>query len=249
MTDNKPFADYLNSSPFIIKLLKAVLPVYARDMRRATAGGKPENKVGDNTLKETHLKEIMTSVGNLQSNFEDLEKVVKYLRLEKSKIALAYDGIIAVDDYYKYHYDNFVIRLLTSIDICGKIGVALFQLPIAERNANGYTFARNARIKGTEPAEKILVFSDFLEDFKTHRHNKIHQGISLNNRFEKIVFWENIGKLLEDPSINTPALEAYNQEQILEAVNGIEEVISDAAKLSFEFLDSLEGELDKVLAG
>ena len=241
------FAGFFNESEFVRKLVIAATPIYGKHMKESLDENFsiPLESIG--TEKEKHIKSIMDVVGTLSSYFDDLENVLKYLRVDKTKISALYGNSLDAEEYYKYHYDNFAVRLMTSIDICGKIGIAIYKLKIDERSANGYSFAKSSLIKDTEQANKIFELSDFLESFAQHRHSKIHQGKSIDNRFDKIVFWESIGKNIGDPTLNDPVLDKYNRGEILEAVRGIEEVISQTAILVIAFLDSMESKLDEIL--
>ena len=82
--------------------------------------------------------------------------------------------MIEVDDYYKFHYDNFIIRLVTSIDVCGKIGNIVYQLGIADRYANWYSFTVHPKMKDSVPAAQLIEFTEYLDEFKQQRHIKVH---------------------------------------------------------------------------
>jgi len=241
------FTSFFNESKFIRKLVIAATPIYGRHLKESLDKNFSVPLESMGTVKEKHIKSIMDIIGILSSYFDDLENVLNYLRVDKTKISALYGNSLDAEEYYKYHYDNFVVRLMTSIDICGKIGIAIYKLKIEERYANGYSFAKSALIKNTEQAYKVFELSDFLESFAEHRHSKIHQGKSIDNRFDKIVFWESIGKNIGDSSLNDSILDEYNREEILEAVRGFEEVISQTASLVIDFLDSMESKLDEIV--
>ncbi|MBN8837070.1 MAG: hypothetical protein J0I09_07415 [Sphingobacteriia bacterium] len=217
-------------------------------MKEFSKGNNEESFDNYGEEKEKYLKSIMTAVGSLQSYFEDLEKVVLFLKVDKSKIPNLYKDKLEADNYYKYHYDNFIVRVVTSIDICGKIGNLVFNLQIQERYANWYSFTVHPTVKDTLPAQSLSKFSDFLDEFKTQRHSKVHQGQNPKNRFDKIIFWDTINKVIGKPKdTHDNILEEYTKEQIQEAISEIETVISEAAKYTFEFLDSMESRLDEII--
>jgi hypothetical protein len=249
MTTHKSFSEYLNQSPFIKKLLIATQPIYSRHLKELLRGNIEESFDNYGEEKEKYLKSIMSAVGSLQSYFEDLEKVVLFLKVDKSKISKLYKDNLEADDYYKYHYDNFIIRVVTSIDVCGKIGNLVFNLQIQERYANWYSFTVHPTVKDTLPALKLIVFSDFLDDFKSQRHSKVHQGQNPKNRFDKIIFWDAINKAIGKPKdTHDKILDEHTKEQIQEAITEIESIISETAKHTFEFLDSMESRLDEIIS-
>lgn len=241
------FDSFLNESKFVRKLVIAATPIYGRHLKESLDKNFSVPLESMGTEKEKHIKSIMDIIVVLSSYFDDLESVLKYLQVDKTKISALYGNSLDAEEYYKYHYDNFAVRLMTSIDICGKIGIAIYKLKIEERYANGYSFAKSTLIKNTKQADKVFKLSEFLESFAEHRHSKVHQGKSIDNRFDRIVFWESIGKNIGDSTLNDPILDKYNREKILEAVSGIEEVISHTASLVIDFLDSMESKLDEIL--
>jgi hypothetical protein len=120
---------------------------------------------------------------------------------------------------------------------------------IQERYANWYSFTVHPTVKDTLPAQKLIAFSGFLDDFKSQRHSKVHQGQNPKNRFEKIIFWDAINKAIGKPrDIHDKILDEHTKEQIHEAIAEIESIISETAKYTFEFLDSMESRLDEIIS-
>jgi hypothetical protein len=91
----------------------------------------------------------------LSAFFEDLCRTMFFLQLPKEKIAGAYGDSIDAEEYYMHHYDNFLIRIATSIVICGKLGNQLYRLEIPERHANWYSFSIHSKMKNSEVAGKL----------------------------------------------------------------------------------------------
>jgi hypothetical protein len=164
-----------------------------------------------------------------------------FLKVDKSKIFRLYKDDLEIDDYYKYHYDNFVIRIVTSIDVCGKIGNLLYDLKIPEKYSNWHSFTVHPAVRDTLPTKKLNEFSEFLDDFKSQRHKKVHQGQNPKNRFDKIIFWDAINKAIGKPKdTHDKILDEHTNEQIEEAIEEIESVISETARHVFEFLDTIQ---------
>jgi hypothetical protein len=249
MATYKVFSEYLSQSLFIRKLCIATHPIYARHLKELSKGNITDSFENYGAEKEKYLKSIMSSVASLQSYFEDLQRAVTFLKVDKSKISHIYKDELETDDYYKYHYDNFIIRIVTSIDVCGKIGNLLYDLKIPEKYSNWHSFTVHPTIKNTLPAQKLNEFSEFLEDFKSQRHKIVHQGQNPNNRFDKIIFWDTINKVIGKPkNIHDKILDEHTAEQIQEAMEEIESVISETARFIFEFLDTTQDRLEEIIS-
>src|SRR5688572_22189215 len=110
----KTFYELMNSSKFVRILMIATSPIYARHIKELSTNLFQDDFVSYGTPKEVHLKKIVAELGNLQHYFEDLEKSLIFLNVEKRKIVSLYGKSIRSEEYFKYHYDNFVVRIVTS---------------------------------------------------------------------------------------------------------------------------------------
>ena len=249
MSDNKSFSNYFNSSPFMRTLFIATQSIYSRHLKEISTNHNYRGTFDNyGTEKEKYLKSIMTLIGLVQSYFDDLDKVVSFLKVDKNKISLLYGEAMEIDDYYKYHYDNFIIRIVTSIDLCGKVGNLIFNLAIEERYSNWYSFATHPLIKNTDSAKCIQEFSNYLEDFKNQRHAKVHKGENPQNRFDKIVFWDTLNKVIgKQDDMDAKILSEHTNGQIQEAISEIEKTISETARLTFVFLESMITRLEEIV--
>ena len=136
MTSQTNFHEGLNRSLFVRTLFITTQPIYAKHLKDFANQRIEVHFNAYGTEKEVYLKSIVSFIGLVQSYFEDLEKVVTFLRINKSQLSALYGDKIKPSDYFKYHYDNFVIRILTCIDICGKIGNVVFDLKIEDKYSN-----------------------------------------------------------------------------------------------------------------
>lgn len=119
---------------------------------------------------------------------QDIEKVLSFLKIDTDKILDLFPFLQHEEDYYKYHYENYFLRILTIPDLIGKMGNAIFDLKIKEDNCNGYKFKtvysslQTHKENITLKIEEILKFT---EDLKRDRHLKIHIG---KNNPEKLSY-------------------------------------------------------------
>jgi len=246
MSEN--YTELSKSSTFIRKLAIAAQPIYAAHMQIMKDNDYDLNFDELGTPKEKLIKGMINAIGSISNYFDDLYKTLDFLRVDKRKIQHLYPDTISSEIYYKYHYDNFVIRIMTSFDLCGKLGNVVYQLNIQERYANGYAFITHSDIRELEPAQKGAELSDFLENFKQQRHLKVHKGENPENRFDKIVYWDTINKIVSPGEPTSEVLEDYTQEEINAAVDEVEQQINEASRYVVAFIDSMEPKQDEIIS-
>jgi len=242
------FTTLFNNSPFAIKMVKIAAPIFGQHLKLTLEDleGKTYDDYG--TDREQQLKKIMAFGAQLSECFEELEQVIIHLTIDKAKIDLLYEGRLHAEDYYKYHYDSFAIKLATILDLCGKLGITIFGLKISDRRANGGSFLKSPGINETAPGQRLQALAEFLQDFIQHRHQKVHQAKSEDNWFDRVVFWERFGELLKDDFFKSPTLDELTKEKIAETVTEIRHAIDNTAKLAIQFMDALEPQLDVLIA-
>ena len=243
------FDDRFNRSCFAQTIETSVFQFYGKhlkEIREKHLGIRAMDSYG--SAKEIWLKAIFNELLRIRHYFEDLQILPKFLNVEREKIVLLYGDAIDDEDYYKFHYDNFVIRLLTSIDLCGKIGRTVFELPI--KHGSWYQLMQHPELKGTQPAKILQSFSTYLENYRKHRHQKIHSGQSEDDQFDKIVYWESLVKLtgmemhLEDMEV----LNEFTNVEIKRKVAELEAVINQTIDYTFDFLDAINYRVEKLIA-
>ncbi len=238
-----------NGSAFMKKLFIKTAPIISRDMKRFANDPMKQSFEQLESSHERFLKSLVTRIGNLSEYFDDVFLTLTFLRVEKSKITSLYGESIDPKEYYKYHYDNFLIRMVTALDICAKLGNALFDLNIPERNMYPQRFYEHRRMKGQLPAEILKNFADYLDNIKQDRHRKVHQGASKENKFDKVLFWEGINRALDKtPEEHDLILEEYTQTQISEVLNDIDEITRQSILYVVGFMESSLPRLELILA-
>ncbi len=216
------YSELSNASSFIRKLVISAQPIYVAHMEIMKDNNYNIDFTELGSTKEKLIKSITDAFGGINNYFDDLYKTLNYLKIDKRKIQHLYSNTISSEDYYKYHYDNFIIRIMTSFDICGKLGNIVYQLGIQEKYANGSSFINHPDIKDLEPAEKGVKLFNFLDEFRQQRHHKIHKGENSSNRFDKIVFWDTINKIVGAGEPTSQVLEDYTQDEIIALIDSME---------------------------
>jgi hypothetical protein len=240
------FYELMNSSRFVRTLMIATSPIYARHIKELSTNRFQDDFLSYGTTKEVHLKTIAAQLGSFQHYFEDLEKSLIFLNVEKRKIVTLYSKAIRAEEYFKYHYDNFVVRVVTSMDICGKIGDTICELGIPVRYQNAFSYINHPEVKNSDSAVVLNDLATYLEHLRTQRHSKVHGGQNESNRFDTVLFIEDLNEALgtEEPD---NVLDEYGKEQIREANKEIEDVILKVAGHVIKFLDSLTVKLSEII--
>ena len=76
----------------------------------------------------------------IQNTLEDINKVFVFIEIDRSKILEFYPKIESQESYFKYHIENYIIRVYTIIDLVGKIGNLLYETKIPDEDCNCYKF-------------------------------------------------------------------------------------------------------------
>lgn len=110
---------------------------------------------------------------------QDLQKVIDFLKIIPDHILEYFPFLQNREEYYKYHYENYVLRMSTIPDLIGKLGNAIYNLQIEEKNCNAFKFkTKYSKLPDCDKRivnsiEQILLFT---ENIREERHLKIHAG-------------------------------------------------------------------------
>jgi|WetSurMetagenome_2_1015567.scaffolds.fasta_scaffold21540_2 hypothetical protein len=237
--DNK-----ISESKFVKTLLIKIKDIYARQLilyiNTETRPDIPFNEYGNE--KEKLLKKIFKRYTNLIGHCEKLVNITKYLDNKTIKEFCDSNEINEVD-YYQYHFENFIIRLVSILDLCSKIGNELYELGISERDCNWYKFSHHSEIIGKKCCTIILSYSDYLSSLRLDRNLIVHTGGYESDKITTIeskIFDEN---LLSDQNIIKEWFDNQKNEEISRMVDFINNNIENALKYLFDFLDSMDPDL------
>lgn len=118
-------SDQLVSSKFGFDFMKVLAPLTGKHLKIFLDNpGTNYEEIGD--TKEKQLKHIAHLYGLLQTSVKDLELVLIFLRIENRKsITELFPALESQDQYFKYHLENFIIRIITITDVVGKLVLRL----------------------------------------------------------------------------------------------------------------------------
>ena len=200
--------------------------------------------IGDD--KEKKLKEIGHYYGHLQTAISDLELVLAFLRFDNRKLILElFPNLDTQEQYYKYHLENFIIRITTITEIVGKLGNSIYETGLPEEKCNGYKFKEE--IKKTDPKcsailEKLLINT---KEIKDKRHRKLHSGDTGIGYFEGIVFWDELSKIINTDA--NPILDELTDNNIEEEIERLQKELNHIIDLVVEFTDYATGKFIEIV--
>jgi len=229
------FSEYLRGTTFESELVKALLPIVTSHMR--TAIDDINVNYGDlGSEKEKLLKRIQNYYSNLNTVINDLDIVKLFLSIEdRKKIKENYPTLESQEEYYKYHFENYIIRLVTLSDIIGKMGNEIFEVGIDSEKCNGYNF--KDKIKTTKPdvANIIERLLSRIKEIKDKRHQKIHTGETEINQLKSIIFWDELQEIIGVE--NNPILDNMTDKYIKEEIDNLETEAKEIIDIIKEFLE------------
>lgn len=238
-----------NRSSFMRRLFTVTAPIIAKHLKRFA--NDPINQTFE-TMGDHHerfLKSLVDRIGLISEYFDDVFLTLTFLQVDKAKISALYGESLVPEQYYKFHYDNFLIRVVTSLDICAKLGNVIFALRISERKMYPITFYDHPSVSTERSAGILKEFADYLDTIKKDRHRKVHQGTSKENMFNRVLFWENLNKAMDiSPEEHDPVLEEFTQSKIYEVLHEIETITEKSIDYVVDFLDSMLPRLEVILS-
>ncbi|WPQ61266.1 Cthe_2314 family HEPN domain-containing protein [Chitinophaga sancti] len=237
-------SEIISNTQFSLKVLTLAAPIYSahiNDIFKERKSKVPFPEYG--SPKEIFIKNVFERVATLNSYSDELESLLVFFDIDLQSISSIYSDKIDPESYLKYHYDNFIIRLATSLDLCGKLGNFIFNLGINERYCYAHSFVK--RLSETASAKILQDASDYLEHYVQQRNAKVHASKSENNVFEKVVYWNEMGRLIKNDEMATDALLAtLTKEQIRDEIDQMREIIDKTVGYIAEFLETMSSQFD-----
>jgi hypothetical protein len=233
--EQNTLTDQLVDTQFGKEFVKILAPLTGKHLKIYLKNNSLKyEEIGDEYEKK--LKEIGYYYGLLQTIVSDLELVLTFLKIEDRKQILEiFPSLESQKQYYKYHIENFIIRIVTITDVVGKLGNSIFETALPEEKCNGYTFKE--LIQHIEPNCGIIITKllTLTKDIKDKRNCKLHTGETKIGYFEGIVFWDELSKIIKSDA--DPLLDKLTDDSINEEIVLLENDIRQIIKLVVEFTD------------
>ncbi len=126
-------------------------------------------------VDEIYAKQIFYSFVDLCESINKLQQNVTFLSLTNIPAYYKKNGISEID-YYKYHFENHYIKIVSIIDYTTKFIHDVFRLDMPIRKINVYLIYENLNTKTSKPAKILKKFDEHFKEIKTNRNIIIHQG-------------------------------------------------------------------------
>lgn len=235
---------YLQSQEFRVKLFSAtkqIMSVHLKENR----GDVPYIEYG--TKREVRLKQIQHYLTNFYTVLDDLDLAIFFLEKERSLILEHYPKLEYQITYYKYHHENYFIRIATLNDIVGKMGNLIYKLELNMNYCSLYNFKDKAKSKGYEKissiAERLI---EKLKLLKQHRNEKLHTGETDLEPLNSITIWEEVNTkrgfetskaLIEDTNQEIQIGIEELKSLTIEMINIVTEFLDESVEKLIEIID------------
>ena len=134
----------INNSDFLLFLAPIISKIYAKHIKEILGSRDDIDFESYGEEYELYFKKIFSKYNAIQGQLETLLKIPVFFDSIQSMQIFEKIGISEID-YYKYHYENFLIRIVTVLDLCGKLGSVVFNLSGKEKDASYYKFSISTR--------------------------------------------------------------------------------------------------------
>ena len=194
------------------------------------------------SAKDIYIKEVFKSYTALASQLELLEVMPLYFANTDAMEAMKKVGIKEID-YYKYHYETFVIRIVSILDLCSKLSNYTYELGLRSIECNWARIRKELGVNDT--TNRLIGLKNHLIDFTKDRNIIIHQG---NHQTEEIASIDSKIYSLEMIEIEAILQEWFDKEKdekIAEVKKNMEDAIKTTIDLAFEFIESLNEVFEK----
>ena len=164
--------------------------------------------------------------GCIGTVLDDLDRTFVFLAKDRKLISEHYTELETQEEYYDYHLENFYIRLVTLLDIIGKLGNEVYELGLKKDKISAYVFKDKAKSEGFE---KISIITEDLikkiDEYRKARHSKLHTGESEFKIFRKIFIWEDLMKMID--SEVDPIIIKHTDEEIKKQLDELKDFTVD----------------------
>lgn len=198
------------------------------------------------TEVEKKLKLIFKNYYKIRIVLTDIGLTLNFLKKERSQIIEHYPFLHDQEAYFTYHYENYFIRLVTMLDLIGKLGTLLYDLDLPLEKVSAYTMKDKAQSKGyTDLVNITKKMINGMSDLKVERHKKLHTGEADIKIFNGIVIWEDLDAIT---GLNTDQiLIKDSDEKIKEKIETLETSTVEFINIVKEFLEESNTKLKEII--
>lgn len=240
----KTMEEYLSGTQFEFELINALLSFAPRHMEECLKQTdlNYENYGTDNEIK---LKQILKFYSNIRVVLRDIDLIFNFLAKDRSNILKHYPFLDSQETYFKYHYENYFIRIITILDLLGKLGTVLYGLDLNLEKVSAYTFKDKANQKGYDTITEIVTkITEKLNELKSERNKKLHTGETDIRPFNGIAIWEDLNANIGAET--SEALKEYTDKKIRDEITNLRKSTLEIIDFIKEFLEESNIKLKEI---
>lgn len=189
-------------------------------------------------------RDMMYRINGLTSNIADVVKELHFtveLITNQTEDGLKQLGVsFDLSEFHQYQYDNFILRIVSLLDISAKTGNLICQLGIDHEKCNWRKFTDHKRIKGTDLESKLIEIKRHIGWLRLQRNLKLHKGIAGDNLFGGIVYWSMIFELLDEKPSDEEILLESERVKLEGIAHEMHQFVYKLSKLISSYLNELE---------
>jgi hypothetical protein len=159
---------------FTLKIYNLVKPLYNKEKKDlAKRENKKLNEVWDE--KEIYIKTVYDLFHKVDDSIKDLKKMEYYLLIDPFPDYFN-EKEIYEKDYYKFQFENFYIRCLSTFDLSMHLINQTLKIGLPNNKCNYFNLIDNLNVKGTNLAKKAKKYFEDSKEIRSIRNDIIHQG-------------------------------------------------------------------------
>ncbi|MEZ4721287.1 MAG: Cthe_2314 family HEPN domain-containing protein [Flavobacteriales bacterium] len=218
-------------SEFVKTLISAYKPLVIQRSKDPKS-----SSIGNGTKA---LSRVFERYMSLENHLNKLGIIIHFLKTREITKPLQDSGL-RESEYYQYLFENYIVQLVSTQDVCAKIGNELLVKRIAEKYCNAFTFIDNHEIKDSESGQRLLELTEYLTNHRTNRHLIIHSGNFESHEAKDLdgLLYDHFmeGELEEEVK---SFLTLERDSKFLEQIQNIQSTNEHIVEYCFAFLESL----------
>lgn len=199
---------------------------------------KEHDRSPKNSLGELRIQNIYSQVKAIELHLKDISTCLTYLRLKRIDPVLKSNKISKVD-YIRFHYENHIIRVASTLDILAMLGNLIYETGLPERQINWDKFSTHEKIKNLTCGKVLKSFAAKIENIRKERHRIIHYGGHMNQIVQAIDMNTFDKKIFNQSYLSTYFFERKRVEETKKLEIEMKRNYALCLKYCKEFLDSL----------
>lgn len=195
---------------------------------------------------EQKIKKIFNKYAILNSHLDKLDRIRLIFKTKEFIAVYKKIGLNSVD-FYQYTYESYIVSLITTLDLCAKLGKEVYNLKIRERDCNWYKFAFYPKLLNSNSSKYINDFAKYLNTQRTNRHIIIHKGDFKSEEIESLdstIFDTN---LLQLSDVTANWFKSRHRQELNKMNRKMNNQLKKAIEYIGKFLESMDEQMQQII--